>query len=137
MEIAAKIIEIAQSGVVKTKILYGATLSFSQLKDYLEFLQENGLLEYISEKKLYRTTEKGMHFLYGYEELQHMLYPKEREVLKKPKAWLLWGSMLLQPIGVVWSSHESNTWGGAVLNDLCVRMLFCLTVLCFDLTRII
>jgi predicted transcriptional regulator len=87
MEIAAKIIEIARKRVTKTSIMYGAALSYFQLNDYLEFMQANELLEYTSEKRLYHTTEKGMRFLNGYQELQHMLYPKESEelLLKKSK----------------------------------------------------
>jgi predicted transcriptional regulator len=88
MEIAAKIIEIARKRVTKTSIMYGAALSYIQLIDYLEFLQANELLEYTLENRLYHTTEKGMRFLNGYQELQHMLYPKkesEELLLKKSK----------------------------------------------------
>jgi predicted transcriptional regulator len=69
MEIAAKMIEIAQKKVTKTSIMYSAALSYLQLNDYLEFLQANELLEYTSDKRLYHTTEKGMRFLNGYQEL--------------------------------------------------------------------
>jgi predicted transcriptional regulator len=82
-DIAATILEIAQGGVLKTRIMYSAFLSYPQLKEYLEFLKENGLLGYIPEKKVYRTTEKGSRFLNSYQELHHMLYPKDSKVLKE------------------------------------------------------
>lgn len=83
MEIAAKILEVAQKGVIKTRIMYSAFLSYPQLKEYLEFLVENDLLEHISEKNLYLTTDKGKRFLNSYQELEHMMYPKKSKVLQR------------------------------------------------------
>lgn len=83
MEIAAKVLEIAQKSVIKTTIMYGAFLSFTQLREYLDFLIENELLEHIPEKNLYRTTDKGKRFLNSYQELEHMMYPKKSKVLQK------------------------------------------------------
>ena len=85
-DIIAKILEIAQGGVLKTGIMHGAFLSFTQLKEYLKFLQENDLLEYSSEKNRYLTTEKGKRFLKGFREMQEMLYPKERSIGKIAEA---------------------------------------------------
>jgi predicted transcriptional regulator len=76
MDITAKILEIALGGALKTRIMYGAFLSFPQLKEYLRFLQENDLLEYSPEKNLYLTTEKGKRFLKSFREMQEMLFPK-------------------------------------------------------------
>ena len=85
-DIIAKILEIAQGGVLKTRIMYGSFLSFLQLKEYLKFLQENDLLEYSSEKNLYLTTEKGKRFLRSFREMQEILYPKERTIGKIAEA---------------------------------------------------
>ena len=63
MEIIAMILQTAAQGVTKTRIMYAAYLSFQQVNDYLEFLQENGLLQYENEMGHYRVTEKGFRFL--------------------------------------------------------------------------
>ena len=62
-DITAQILEAANGGVTKTKIMYKAFLSYAQLKEYLTVLIENGLLEYIEGEQIYRTTEKGNRFL--------------------------------------------------------------------------
>ena len=51
------------SGVLKTKIMYEAFLSFSQLEEYVGLLLRNGLLEHDELKKTYKTTEKGLRLL--------------------------------------------------------------------------
>jgi predicted transcriptional regulator len=47
------------NGVLKTKIMYEAFLSFYQLKEYVALLMRNSLLEHDELKKTYKTTEKG------------------------------------------------------------------------------
>ncbi|UVS69139.1 winged helix-turn-helix domain-containing protein [Nitrososphaera viennensis] len=89
MDIAAAILEIAQGsgGVLKTKIMYNAFLSFPQLKEYLALLTENQLLEYASQNKnRYRTTEKGKRFLNSYREMQRMLYPAGEKTARDAEA---------------------------------------------------
>lgn len=81
MDIAAAILDIAQGGSIKTKIMYKAFLSFPQLKEYLEILIDGGLLEYAKEEKLYNTTEKGKRFLKMYREVDSMI-PKENMLTK-------------------------------------------------------
>ena len=51
------------NGVLKTRIMYEAFLSFSQLEEYVEILLRNGLLEHDDLKKTYKTTEKGLRLL--------------------------------------------------------------------------
>ena len=62
-DIVALILEAANGGATKTKIMYKAFLSFSQLREYLTVLQRNGLIEYEDGIRAYRTTEKGLQFL--------------------------------------------------------------------------
>ena len=57
------IIESARSGATKTKIMYNAYLSYTQLVGYLEHLQQNDLLAYEEGTQIYRPTEKGLKFL--------------------------------------------------------------------------
>jgi predicted transcriptional regulator len=62
-EIVATILEAANGGVTKTKIMYVAFLSYNQLKEYLSVLKENNLIEYNEGTQTYKTTEKGLNYL--------------------------------------------------------------------------
>jgi predicted transcriptional regulator len=62
-EITSQILEAANEGIPKTKIMYKAFLSYGQLKEYLTVLTANNLLEYIPLESKYRTTEKGREYL--------------------------------------------------------------------------
>ncbi len=53
----------ADEGTNRTKIMYKSYLSFSQLKEYLRTLQENGLIDYEGERRCYRITERGIRVL--------------------------------------------------------------------------
>jgi len=57
------ILEAANGGATKTKIMYSAFLSFEQLKQYLAYLLERGLIEHEEMTQKFRTTEKGMRVL--------------------------------------------------------------------------
>ncbi len=57
------ILETARNGAGKTKIMYKAYLSYSQLTEYLKFLRETDLLKYEEGTQVYRPTEKGLKFL--------------------------------------------------------------------------
>ena len=61
-EIVAMILDSANGGATRTKIMYKAFLSYQQLKEYLTLLIENHLIEYHGETKLFSTTEKGLNF---------------------------------------------------------------------------
>ena len=73
--IMAEMLEIAKKGALKTHIMYRANLSFAQLNEYLSFLLETGLLEAVhkSQKALYKTTEKGFHYLQGLNNITALL----------------------------------------------------------------
>src|SRR5215218_3513238 len=62
-EIVSNILDAANGGATKTKIMYIAFLSYNQLKDYLSVLIENNLIEYLDGTCEFRTTEKGLNFL--------------------------------------------------------------------------
>jgi predicted transcriptional regulator len=62
-ELASNILEAANGGSTKTKIMYKAFLSYAQLKEYLSVLTENGLLTYDDASRSYITTSKGVKFL--------------------------------------------------------------------------
>ena len=72
-EITAQILESAMGGITKTKIMYKAFLSYAQLKEYLEVLEVNGLLEYQQSEERYRTTAKGNKFLDIYSQMGQLV----------------------------------------------------------------
>jgi predicted transcriptional regulator len=72
-EITAQILESAMGGITKTKIMYKAFLSYAQLKEYLEVLEVNGLLEYQQSEERYRTTAKGSKFLDIYSQMGQLV----------------------------------------------------------------
>jgi predicted transcriptional regulator len=76
LDIAAKILDVAEGGALRTRIMYEAYLSLPQLREYLAILQEGGGLEYVRKEKKFYTTVKGKSFVLGYKELGHLLLPK-------------------------------------------------------------
>lgn len=73
-EIVSEILELGKGdGITKTRIMYGASLSFSQLKEYLSLLLYNGMLTYNKTTNRYRTTTKGLDFLKAHHVIDKML----------------------------------------------------------------
>ena len=68
-EIVAMILDAANGGTTKTRIMYKAFLSYAQLKEYLSVLVENNLIEYLDGIQVYKTTEKGLKFLKMHSEI--------------------------------------------------------------------
>lgn len=60
-------------GAAKTKIMYRAFLSYSQLKEYLSILLDRELISYSDEEQIFRTTEKGRRFLYLYSKVMELI----------------------------------------------------------------
>ena len=74
-ELASNILEAANGGATKTKIMYRAFLSYAQLKEYLAMLTQNGLLAHDVEGERYRTTSNGIKFLESSRQLGGLLTP--------------------------------------------------------------
>ncbi len=72
-EIVGNILDAANGGATKTKIMYKAFLSYVQLKEYLSVLIENNLLEYIDGTHKFKTTEKGLNFIKMHNEIGELL----------------------------------------------------------------
>ncbi|HEU5462021.1 MAG TPA: winged helix-turn-helix domain-containing protein [Nitrososphaeraceae archaeon] len=68
-EILGIILDAANGGATKTKIMYKAFLGYEQLKEYLSLLIANNLLEYLDGTKTFKTTEKGLNFLKMHNEI--------------------------------------------------------------------
>ncbi|HMG38258.1 MAG TPA: winged helix-turn-helix domain-containing protein [Nitrososphaeraceae archaeon] len=78
-EIVSMILEAANGGATKTRIMYKAFLSYAQLKEYLSVLIENNLLEYLEGVQTYKTTEKGFNLLKMHNEIGELLQTPVRE----------------------------------------------------------
>ena len=72
-EIIGNILDSANGGASKTKIMYKAYLSYNQLKEYLSVLIENNLLEYHDGTHQFKTTEKGLNLLKMHNEMAELL----------------------------------------------------------------
>lgn len=77
--IIAVILEITREGTLKTQVMYQASLSFTQLNGYLEFMLRASLLDKIpkNNKEIYQATGKGMDFLQRYREIVELLKTEE------------------------------------------------------------
>ena len=78
-EIVSMILEAANGGATKTRIMYKAFLSYAQLKEYLSVLIENNLIEYLEGTQTYKTTEKGFNLLKMHNEIGELLQTPIRE----------------------------------------------------------
>jgi len=78
-EIVSMILEAANGGATKTRIMYKAFLSYAQLREYLSILIENNLVEYLEGSQTYKTTEKGLNLLKMHNEIGELLQTPMRE----------------------------------------------------------
>jgi predicted transcriptional regulator len=77
-ELTSNILEAANGGATKTKIMYKAFLSYAQLKEYLAMLIQNDLVIQDIEG-IYRTTSKGIRFLETSRQLGGLLVPSSEQ----------------------------------------------------------
>lgn len=75
----AEIMEIAKGSQLKTRIMYRANLSFSQVNEYLSFLTEMKFLKVhtVDGQKFYETTDKGALYIENYMEMTCLLKSQE------------------------------------------------------------
>jgi predicted transcriptional regulator len=73
-EIAALVLEaiVNTHRPTQTTIMYKAYLTYVQLKEFLASLMEQGLIEYNKLERIYTITQKGMHFLEMYNQLNQL-----------------------------------------------------------------
>ena len=71
-DIVSQILQIANGGTTKTRIMYGAYMSYGQLKEYLSTLIENELIDFSATENKYRTTPKGLQFIAAYDKLSDL-----------------------------------------------------------------
>jgi predicted transcriptional regulator len=76
IDIVSHVLEAANGGASKMEIMYKALLSYKQMKEYVNFLSEKGLLTYDNqhrEAQTFKTTEKGLRFLQTYNRLDNLI----------------------------------------------------------------
>ena len=78
-EIVGNILDSANGGATKTKIMYRAFLSYGQLKEYLSILIENNLIEFLNGTQMFKTTEKGLNYLKKHNEMEELLQTTTKE----------------------------------------------------------
>jgi predicted transcriptional regulator len=67
LDIVQEVLSIVSVKVRKTRIMYGANLSFAQVEKYLTLLKRSGLLEYDGDSG-YLITDMGIKFLQLYDD---------------------------------------------------------------------
>ncbi len=72
-DIIAMILQAAINGATKTRIMYGAYLSYAQVKEYLSFLMEKDLIRREEGSAIYKLTQKGVQLLSVYEDISDMI----------------------------------------------------------------
>ena len=75
-EIIAEMLKIGENGAGKTKIMYNANLSYSQIQKYLGYLISQGFinkLELGNPSVTYRVTESGLRLLSSISSVVEML----------------------------------------------------------------
>lgn len=82
-EIISMILDSVTVGTTKTKIMYKAYLSYTQLKEYLSLLEESGMIKYEDGTQVYKITEKGRKFLKLSIEIDDMVSSKPEETLTR------------------------------------------------------
>jgi len=76
IEIIAEMLKIGENGAGKTKIMYNANLSYSQIQKYLGYLTSQGFINKIeigNPAVTYRVTENGLKLLKSINSVIEML----------------------------------------------------------------
>jgi predicted transcriptional regulator len=72
--IISRILDICQNGANKTRIVYQANLNFRTVDPYIDLLIKNNLLEVKQGKTiLYETTDRGIHLLDDFKQINSQL----------------------------------------------------------------
>ncbi len=76
IEIIAEMLKVGENGAGKTKIMYNANLSYTQIQKYLGFLLSEGFIgkmEMGNPSVTYRVTESGLKLLESIDNLMETL----------------------------------------------------------------
>lgn len=72
-EILAKLLDKARTDISKTKLMYEAYLNHAQLKTYLKYLIEKGLVIENTKTEQFHTTAKGLKYLEHSESMKTLI----------------------------------------------------------------
>jgi len=72
-DISATILELANGGASKSKIISTAFLNHSSSLQYFRMLLENKLLIYQKEKRMFKTTPTGIRFFQLYNQMTELI----------------------------------------------------------------
>jgi predicted transcriptional regulator len=86
IDIISQILEAANGGINKSRIMYKALLSSAQMKEILTALTEKDLLCYDENTRILRTTEKGLRFLDIYNRISDMV--KVEQPQPRQQMWI-------------------------------------------------
>ena len=73
MDIFRRILQVANGGAEKTKIIYRDFLSYPKIKDYVLVLNQNDLISYDLDTQTFKTTQKGRRFIEVYNQMAGMI----------------------------------------------------------------
>jgi predicted transcriptional regulator len=74
VEIVSNILRVAASSkATKTRLMYGAYLSYTQIEEYLGYLTEQQLITQEPGTNLYALTEKGLQYLNLSDEMSELV----------------------------------------------------------------
>jgi predicted transcriptional regulator len=93
IQISSQILQAANGeNATRTKIMYKTVLSYLQLKEYLKLLTADGLLQYNSTSRTFKTTTKGLMVLEGYNQLDGIMKKgQKRQREQQQQVWDLGG----------------------------------------------
>jgi len=72
-DIISMILQAAMHGATKTRLMYSAYLSYSQVQEYIHFTMERRLISFEEESQQYKLTEQGLRFLRVYDEISDIV----------------------------------------------------------------
>jgi predicted transcriptional regulator len=80
-DIIHQILEAANGGATKTRMMYKAALNHNGLKNHLMVIIESDLLRYDGQTHSFKTTEKGLQFLDKYHRIEAMIKEEQSTTL--------------------------------------------------------
>jgi predicted transcriptional regulator len=79
IDIISQILDVANGGgATRGRMVYKASLNYNQLKESLTALIENDLLFHDRNTQTFKTTGKGLRFLYVYNEICEMIKEEQQ-----------------------------------------------------------
>ena len=89
-DIIIAVLTAALRGATKTRIMYGALLSYAQVQEYLAFMKEKDLIRREEGTGLYRATEKGLELLRAFEGIEEMVSVKSGPRARDQNSHMAW-----------------------------------------------